>query len=228
MDTMSQFPSIIVYHAEDAKSPSVDGPTLYTKLLVYLEHLQNLFFIERLLNKTTFSDTGTRLFDVSLEMVTLTMVFWTRQNRLQGMHADFQWLVMSYAAPAAGILCMELLKPPSVIRAGDTTSTARRRSVILQQLGLLLGFLEWIGPEASNSGICSNVHKAVSHVLEQAMNPAPATSADPAAEMADWSAGMQMDMNELFNFELLDTFEWLRPVVADVRVEQMTGSTALG
>ncbi|OAQ78064.1 N-terminal binuclear Zn cluster-containing protein [Purpureocillium lilacinum] len=197
LQLLSQLPASIMFRQEDVSSPTVDGPTLCGKLLVQLEHLQNLFFIERLLDRPS-TRPSLPLLDVSLELVSLTLVFWTHKDRMSGLHGDFEWLVMGYAAPAGGVLCLELLR-------GSGPSMSRRSSVI-QQLSLLVGFLDWVGPAAPNGDLCSDVKKVVRHVLDQTLN-------SPGLDKADGvdSMGSLADMNDFFNFELLDTFDWLRP-----------------
>ncbi|UNI23105.1 hypothetical protein JDV02_008945 [Purpureocillium takamizusanense] len=197
LDLLSQFPESILFRPEDVSNSTVDGPTLCGKLLVRLEHLQNLFFIERLLDRPS-TRPSLPLLEVSLELVSLTLVFWTHKDRMSGLHGDYEWLVMGYAAPAGGVLCLELLR-------GSGASMSRRSSVI-QQLSLLVGFLDWVGPTAPNGDLCSDVKKVVRHVLDQTLN-------SPGPDKADGmdSMGYLGDMNDFFNFELLDTFDWLRP-----------------
>lgn len=74
------------------RDSGVESSRLYAKLLIHLEHLQNLFFIARLLIKWGYSSHA-ELLKVSFEMVAVTLVFWTHRNRLAGIHGDFGWLV---------------------------------------------------------------------------------------------------------------------------------------
>ncbi|KND87296.1 hypothetical protein TOPH_08040 [Tolypocladium ophioglossoides CBS 100239] len=200
INMISQFPACIVYRDGDVTNKAVDGPTLYSRILVRLEHLQNLFFIERLLAKEGRAP-DSQMLEISMELVSLTLIFWTHQGRLHGLHSCHDWLVVSYAAPAGGVLCLELLKA-SAPRAASPTVT---RSNMIQQLSLLVGFLDWVGPSAPNSDICQSVKRVVRHVLDQTLNPA----ADQAG--AAEGLGFSADMNEFFSFDLLDTFDWLRP-----------------
>ncbi|KAI9163125.1 Zn(2)-C6 fungal-type DNA-binding domain [Paramyrothecium foliicola] len=190
MRTVASFPSVLVLQEGDIKSPAVNGSTLFTRLLVRLEHLQNLFFIERLVSKET-NTVSSQLLVLSLEMVTLTLAFWTHQDRLDGRVGDFEWLVMCYAAPAGGVLCTELLSPSSS-RAGTPPVT---RSNIIQQLSLLFGFLDWVGPTAPNGDLCSSVKQVIKRVLDVALN----VSADAPGlmdEVGTWDMGFSADLNE--------------------------------
>lgn len=71
---------------------NVPAPTLYTKVVVHIEYLQNLFFVNRLLVQHGHDSQGD-LLGVSFEMVSTTLIFWTHMDRLAGLHGDFEWLV---------------------------------------------------------------------------------------------------------------------------------------
>lgn len=146
-----------------------------------------------------------QMLEISLEMISLTLSFWTQQNRLEGLQGDYEWLVMLHAAPAGGILCMELLKQPGT---EPVTPTRVTKQVIIRQLSLLVGFLEWIGPEAPGAHLCNSIKIVVERVMEQALNPTPRPVTQEEFDMT-WDTRLPEDMND-FNFGLLDTFDWLR------------------
>lgn len=77
----------------DIGDASVDKLTLYAKILVHLEHLQNLFFVLRLLVKRGHNSSHAELVGVSFEMVVVTLVFWTHMDRLSGLHGDVESVV---------------------------------------------------------------------------------------------------------------------------------------
>ncbi|KAH8123835.1 hypothetical protein LI328DRAFT_125211 [Trichoderma asperelloides] len=206
MDTVSRFPIGLRLRNEDFSDPEVDGAALYAKLLVRLEHLSNLFFIEKLSYKGDGLYSAQTL-EISLEMISLTVTFWTQQNRLEGLQGDYEWLVMEYAGPPGGILCMELLRTSS--GAAESPTTAKiTKSMIIKQLTLLVGFLEWIGPSTPSAHLCNSIRTVVERVIEQALNPTPNPAPQQEFEMA-WDTNLPEDMND-FNFGLLDTFDWLR------------------
>ncbi|KAG8410288.1 hypothetical protein J3458_018000 [Metarhizium acridum] len=114
--------------------------------------------------------------------------------------AGFAWLVMAYATPSGGILCMELLKPSFSGRHARNPKITR--SSIIQQLSLLIGFLDWIGPNGPNGELCANCSSVIQLVLDHTSN---------APEDERWPP-VRLDTTQLdFNFELFDTFDWLRP-----------------
>lgn len=109
---------------------------------------------------------------------------------------------MAYGAPGGGILCMELLDPSFSGRHPKCSRISR--ASIVQQLSLLMGFLDWVPASAPNADLCANCKLVIQHVLDHSLNAATGSSWPPEALDA-----MQFD----FNFELLDTFGWMRPDV---------------
>jgi len=109
---------------------------------------------------------------------------------------------MAFGVPAGGILCQELLKPTL---HNDPRIT---RSSLIQKLSLLVGFLDWIKPNAPNGDLCGACKTIIKHVLDQALNaPAPGYESAPGAGLGfDWDFTTQVD----FDFDLLDTFGWTR------------------
>ncbi|KAF5002161.1 hypothetical protein FDECE_10706 [Fusarium decemcellulare] len=200
--TVERFPRSLIYRSEDLDDPDADVETIYARILVRLEHLQNLFFAERLLLRLGRVNES-RLLVISFEMVTLTLVFWTHQDRFAGVRRDFEWLLMAYAAPGGGILCLELLRPTFHGTHPDCPKLSR--SAIIQKLSLLIGFLDWVRPPAPNADLCADCKAVIQGVLDHNLN-APIAGGG-ALETLDWDVPMQLD----FNFDLLDTFDWLRP-----------------
>lgn len=110
---------------------------------------------------------------------------------------------MAYAAPGGGILCLELLRP--TFHGTHPDCPRLSRSTIIQTLSLLIGFLDWVRPSAPNADLCSDCKTIIQGVLDHNLNaPAGGTG---ALDTLDWEFPMQLD----FNFDLLDTFGWLRP-----------------
>lgn len=117
---------------------------------------------------------------------------------------------MAYAAPAGGILCNELLHPTLPTRPIPGVTKA----AVVQQLSLLIGFLDWVNPTAPNSDLCASTKVVVQHVLDHTLNgPPPDLSNGDAQHGIDFNFNLDLaaDMGSLFNFDLLDTFDWLRP-----------------
>ncbi|KAH9904969.1 hypothetical protein F4778DRAFT_53201 [Xylariomycetidae sp. FL2044] len=204
LDIVSHFPQSVHPDLDELADSRHDTIMLYLRLVLRLEHLQNLFFIERLLLRHGQADQGD-LLAVSIEMVTYTLYFWTHLDRLLAVRRDCEWLVMSYAAPAGGILCRELLKPrPEILKRSGTT-----RSKIVQKLSLLVGYLDWIHPSSPNGKLCQTCKGVIEHVLDQAINETEGERENALAEESSLHLDFPPELT--FNFDLLDTFDWLRP-----------------
>lgn len=141
-----------------------------------------------------------------MELVSLTLVLWTHRDRVTGLYDNFEWLVIGYASPAAGILCLELLQASTNTTGGGSDSNISRSEVI-QKLSLLNGFLDWIRLMMPKRKLAYRVRKVIERVLDQALNH-PARSVEPIVDFMDWGA-TGINTNE-FSFELLDTFDWMR------------------
>lgn len=90
-----EFPSGVRFSAADLSSdlpPSI----AYLKTFTQLEHLQNVFFAERLLQRYGHVGAG-ELLITSFTMVTLTLHFWMNQDRFSSpsMRRNFEWIVSS-------------------------------------------------------------------------------------------------------------------------------------
>ena len=109
---------------------------------------------------------------------------------------------------------MELLKPRSLASESHLGANPQvlllSRSSIVQKLSLLVGFLDWINPSAPNGDLCSECKTVIQRVLDQTLNVAP-TDGFVAPNPLD---GFDFSSTQLdFNFDLLDTYDWLRPSV---------------
>ncbi|KAH7140937.1 hypothetical protein EDB81DRAFT_692488 [Dactylonectria macrodidyma] len=201
LKTMSEFPASLAYDPENMFDSRLDSRAIYTRVLIHLAHLQNLFFVERLLLRHGAADEGNLLL-TSFEMVVITLVFWTHKDQFANMRRNFEWLVMAYAAPAGGILCLELLRPS--FHGTHPKDSRVSRSAIIQQLSLLVGFLDWVRPPAPNADLCADCKTIIQRVLDHHLNSG--TDTGGALQSLNWDVGSAPD----FNFELLDTFDWIR------------------
>ncbi|KAI0444663.1 hypothetical protein F4803DRAFT_548907 [Xylaria telfairii] len=207
--TIEEFPAFMKYNDSDLEDQRNLVGVLYWKLLMRLDHLLNVFFIERLLLKR--GHTQSELLSVSFDMITYTLPFWTHQDTLLPLRNDCEWLIMAYGVPAGGILCQELLMPTL---HNDSRIT---RSSLIQKLSLLVGFLDWIKPTAPNGDLCGKCKTIIKHVLDQALNaPPPGYDSAPGAAF-DWDFTTQVD----FDFDLLDTFGWTR---SELSLSQQTNT----
>jgi hypothetical protein len=113
--------------------------------------------------------------------------------------------VMSYGAPCGGILCQELLHP--TFSGFHPKDPSLSRSSIVQQLSLLVGFLDWIGPSNPNGDLCADTKIVIQRVLDQHLN-VPQDGQEPVSTI-NWGLINQPE----FSFELLDTFDWVQTAI---------------
>lgn len=99
---------------------------------------------------------------------------------------------------------MELLN--SSFKGSHPKNSSITRSNIIQQLSLLIGFLEWIDPSRPNGTMCVTTSAVMRRVLDHVLNA--------GSENMSWQPDNTLDDMQLdFNFELFDTFDWIRPDV---------------
>lgn len=115
--------------------------------------------------------------------------------------------LIGYAAPAGAVLCMELVDPNPMditidgdLIAGEDYS----RSSIIQQLSLLVGFLNAPGPSHANSSVASGVRSIIKKVLDYVLNP----TKRPQTPMCSESFGFISDWDSFAQFDSLDNINW--------------------
>lgn len=65
---------------------------VWSSLIVRLEYLQNLFFIERLLLRRGHEDTGDLLL-TCVDLLSSTLPFWTHLDKFMSVRPNCEWLV---------------------------------------------------------------------------------------------------------------------------------------
>lgn len=109
---------------------------------------------------------------------------------------------MSYAIPASGILCLELLRQATHPQGYQMHLP---RSPIIQNLSLLVVCLDWIETEASCKSMVCSIRRILSRSLDRILNPDP-----PGAEQLQSVAPFLDDELPQFpHLELLNTFDWV-------------------
>lgn len=94
---VAEFPISLKYDPEDLLNSNIETQQLYIKIITQLEHLQNLFFTDRLLVQYGFT-MGDNLLETSLALATLALHFWTHKDQFADtiMMRSFEWLVSVY------------------------------------------------------------------------------------------------------------------------------------
>ncbi|UKZ86535.1 uncharacterized protein TrAFT101_002359 [Trichoderma asperellum] len=200
----SQLPSWIQLSDADCKLKSLQPHVLYTKLFIRLEHLQNLLLIERVLHDIQPEIAQDELVEVCLEIVSVTVIFWTRNDCLVGMEGDHEWLITGYAVPAAVTLCKNLL----LAHYKGSSMSSAPVSAIIQQLSLLGAFIEWLMLRVPCTDRCIKTRSLILQVLDQVLNNPPHTTTGIFQDrISRRSASHIVHPDEL---EDIDTFNWLK------------------
>ena len=114
---------------------------------------------------------------------------------------------MSYAVPASGILCLELL------RQAHSRNYALRlsRSEIIQDLSVLVAFLDWIQHWAASGEMVSLIRKILGRCLDRILEVPPSLDAQmPQNEtFLDMHANRASITTSDFPLELMNTFDWI-------------------
>lgn len=77
---------------------------------------------------------------------------------------------MCWGVPSSGVLCVELLKQMKLPPGAPHTPSIPRAEVV-QNLSLLIGFLEWVRPAAGNYKLCGRMRQVIKRILTRILNP---------------------------------------------------------
>lgn len=204
MEQVAQFPPVLTYKV-GVMCSDIPKMNIAAKMHIQLEHLQNLFFIERLLSKLPNCEPG-KLLEVSLDLIALSLVPWKNQKRLQKTVCQVQWIILCYGGPAAGVVCLELLRPSLASKGPNGV----KRSSMIKQLSMLVGALDWVSSGPPNAEVCESIKHVVEQVLDKVLDM-PEDPSNGTDNSGGFGMDLSTDMNDLFNLDLLDTFDWLRP-----------------
>ncbi|KAF5561442.1 transcription factor [Fusarium phyllophilum] len=206
LDIYGQLPQHLIWNPTAEQISEIDLEIGYPKLLIRLDHLLNMFLIQRLFVK--HGHPRNELLRTSFEMVVLTLNFWAQKHIWAALQGKCRWIIMGYATLAGAVLCMELIEPvpetmpphDSII-AGETYS----RSSIIQQLSLLLGYLKTSCPSQTHCSVAHNVRGVIKKVLDHILNNPTVTQ--PVAELEGIDFAGSWD--HFSYFSVLNNFDWL-------------------
>jgi hypothetical protein len=111
---------------------------------------------------------------------------------------------MCYGMPSTGILCTELVKQ---VKQPNDVEVSMSTSEVVQNLSLMIGFLEWIRPTAGNYKLCRRMAQVIRRVLDQVFAPGEKENAQESEV-----ALFQDPTSDFLSFNDLDHFEWLSSV----------------
>ncbi|KAJ8062682.1 hypothetical protein OCU04_009204 [Sclerotinia nivalis] len=167
-------------------NPTSTGTVLFVQLTISLETLQNKFLLHRLaLANHLEGNYNQGLLDTAMEMLEKVIMMWEKRDKLMGFEFFFDWLVTSYGVPAAGVVCVELLKLTSDSsgsqkrrgkekigtdgderRAKEKEKTRFSRSMAIQKLTLFAAFSDWVRDTDGNYALLKRVRGVVGRVLK--------------------------------------------------------------
>ncbi len=99
---VAEFPSSLKYDPQDLETPHAAAQPLYIKIITHLEHLQNLFFVDRLLIRCGYAIRD-NLLETSLTLASLALHLWIHKDQFADaiMQRSFEWIVSSATLEAA-------------------------------------------------------------------------------------------------------------------------------
>jgi hypothetical protein len=166
------------------------------------------------------------LFEVAREMLDLNVFLWVQRDRTSDRVHDYDYMVchshtllsyrlyrkiahaehqiMSYGIPSIGILCAELLKQ---VKHPEEVDIKLPISEIVQNLSLMVAFLDWIKPSAGNYKLCRPLARVVRRVLDQVFEPS-------AVEIPREKESLQQVeiTDDTWPLDNMDDLEWLNSI----------------
>ncbi|TVY46496.1 hypothetical protein LOCC1_G001894 [Lachnellula occidentalis] len=165
-------------------------------LCIRLSYLDHRLLLERIAYKHGWLD-GQSMVDCATELLELTVLIWVQRDRFVEHEHDFDWMLMVWGVPSSGVLCVELLKQ---LKNPGAPHPRFKRSEIVQNLSLLIGFLDWVRPTAGNYQLCTRMKLIIKRILDQILDPTPPSASVQQADnvglvepMGDYMMGLSYD-----------------------------------
>jgi hypothetical protein len=117
---------------------------------------------------------------------------------------------MCYGMPSTGVLCAALLKQSQSPQMDHSLKLPS--SEVVQNLSLMIGFLEWICPSAGNYKLCQRMAKVIKRVLDQVFEPNIEVQVDEG--IAGVGEGMWQGLDDAFGLgsDSLGDLDWLNSI----------------
>lgn len=113
---------------------------------------------------------------------------------------------MCYGMPSIGILCTHFLKQ---VNNPTEVEVNLPRSEIIQNLSMVIGFLDWVRPAAGNYGLCRRMSRVIRRVLDQILEPEPEHDAEILPD-GIWP------VDGLDDLDWLNSIDWSRGPFGDL------------
>ncbi|RDL35717.1 Uncharacterized protein BP5553_06329 [Venustampulla echinocandica] len=176
----SDFPSFLQFSLSDPRIRTYSDSHFWKTMTTRLYLLDDRLVLERLAHKRGFAD-GQSMVDCAREMLEITVMIWVQRDRFASEQHNFDWMLMSWGVPSAGVLCVELLNQ---LKHPGTPGLRIPRSEVVQNLSLVIGFLEWVRPPAGNYQICVRMKLIIKRILDRVLDPSPPSSQSTAIPAA--------------------------------------------
>ncbi|RDW57778.1 hypothetical protein BP5796_12579 [Coleophoma crateriformis] len=154
---------------------------IYLTTGIHLDILQCRFLLERLKVSRGFASEQ-KLLEVAQQMMAAVLSLWLNRDRLVNHLASFDWLIMRYGVPSAGVLCVELLKSTKGAPGTQAQPVHFSRSEVVQSLTMFLGFVDWIRPSDGNYGLCRRLRQVIKGILDCVLDSTLPPQSDPIPE----------------------------------------------
>ena len=105
----NSFPAWVTYSPGQINDPDIDTCVLVWGLFATLDHLQNLFVLDRLLLRHGYVGRG-EVLPVIFEVLETTLLFWRRKDRFSNLLKDFPYIVrISTSYHMVLVLCVDFV-----------------------------------------------------------------------------------------------------------------------
>ncbi|TGO55360.1 hypothetical protein BCON_0093g00330 [Botryotinia convoluta] len=179
--------------------------------------LQCSFILEQVFVRKVKGDKQP-LLDISRQLLALTVSMWTSKDRFLTYYSDYDWIIMCYGIPSAGVICVELIKEMENPAAQPAYYLSR--SEVIQNLSLLVGFLDWVRPTAANHELCGRMRQIVKRTLDKILDPPKITNTPKASTSTTVPiSNLNFEPMVMDDLDWLDTIDWAKGPFMDLRME---------
>ncbi|TGO28088.1 hypothetical protein BPAE_0032g00310 [Botrytis paeoniae] len=179
--------------------------------------LQCSFILEQVFVRKVKGDKQP-LLDISRQLLALTVSMWTSKDRFVTYYSDYDWIIMCYGIPSAGVICVELIK--EMENPAAQPAYYLPRSEVIQNLSLLVGFLDWVRPTAANHELCGRMRQIVKRTLDKILDPPKITNTPKASTSTTVPiSNLNFEPMAMDDLDWLDTIDWAKGPFMDLRME---------
>ncbi|KAM3080859.1 hypothetical protein ACMFMG_004817 [Clarireedia jacksonii] len=180
--------------------------------------LQCSFLIEQAFVKRAKGDRQ-RLLDVARQLLAMTVSIWTAKDRFLAYFTDNDWVIMCYGIPSAGVICVELLNQ---METPHLPHSYLPRSEVIQNLSLLVGFLDYVRPTAANAELCGRMQQIMKRTLDKILDdPKPSNAPQKTTNaISTPTTDAEYGTIELDDLDWLNTIDWTTGPFVDLGMDQ--------